>query len=337
MNFTPFVFKDPWVFAFLLLLPLVAALVLWRKRDRSDFVFPVDGLLEDARPTLRMRLAKSGIVLRLIGVGLIILALARPQSILEGTKTISDGVDIVLTIDTSTSMLAEDFRIGTRRINRFDIVKEVVKDFISKRKDDRIGMVAFAARAYTACPLSTDYEWLFQNLDRISVGMVEDGTAVGSAIMSSVNRLRTSKTKSRVIILLSDGVNNAGNISPLTAAEAAKALKIKVYTIAVGSKGLVPYPFRDQMGRMVYQNIPIEMDEQVLRKIADVTGGKYYLASDTETLRRVYDDINRLERSNIEHFGYREFEELFYQFLVPALILLALEVILSNTVFLKIP
>jgi Ca-activated chloride channel family protein len=246
-------------------------------------------------------------------------------------------VDIVLAIDTSTSMLAEDFKVASRRINRFDVVRQVVKEFIQKRKDDRIGMIAFAARAYTVCPLATDYTWINENLDRVRVGMIEDATAIGSALASSSNRLRTSKTKSKIIILLTDGVNNAGTISPQVAAEAARALGIKVYTIGVGSKGLVPYPFKDMYGRIVYQNIPIEIDEEMLKKIASITNGKYYHATDTETLRKIYDDINRLEKSAIEHFGYREYSELFYIFLIPALLILMVEILLANTVFMKVP
>jgi Ca-activated chloride channel family protein len=198
-------------------------------------------------------------------------------------------------------------------------------------------MVAFAARAYTVCPLATDYTWINENLDRVSVGMIEDATAIGSAIASSSNRLRGSKTKSKVIILLTDGVNNAGTISPLVAAEAARALGIKIYTIGIGTKGLVPYPFRDQYGRTIYQNIPIDIDEDVLKKVATITGGKYYHATDTETLRRIYDDINKLEKSAIEHYGYREYEELYYYFLIPAIAILLLEILLSNTVFMKVP
>lgn len=332
-----FIFKDPVILLVIVIVPFLVLLAA-RRRNDSTFVFSSKELLEDIRPTLRQRMNKIPVLLRGVAIALILLALARPQSILEGTKTVSEGVDIVLTLDTSTSMLAEDFKIGPKRINRFDVVKDAVKEFISKRKDDRIGMVAFAARAYTVCPLTTDYTWLNENLDRVRVGMItEDATAIGSAIASSCNRLRTSKTKSRVIILLTDGVNNAGTISPLVAAEAAKALKIKIYTIAVGTKGLSPYPFKDIYGRIIYQNIPIEIDEEVLKKIADITGGKYYLASDTETLRKIYDDINRLEKSNIEHFGYREYSELFYYFLIPALILLGLEILLANTLFLKVP
>lgn len=331
-----FLFKDPVMFWLLLLLPVVFV-VDRSRRSGSSFVFSSEDLVKDLKPSPRVRLGKSLIILRITAVTLMIMALARPQAILDSSKTLSEGVDIVLVVDTSTSMLAEDFMLGPRRINRFDLVREVVKDFIRKRKDDRIGMVAFAARAYTVCPLTTDYAWLNENLDRIRVGMIEDATAVGSAIASSVNRLKNSKTKSKIIILLTDGVNNAGNISPLVAAEAAKALKIKVYTIAVGTKGLSPYPMKDYYGRTVYRNIPIEIDEESLRRIAETTGGKYYLATDTEKLRNIYDEINRLEKSNIEHFGYREYNELFYYFLIPGTMLLFIGIFLSNTIFLKIP
>jgi Ca-activated chloride channel homolog len=331
-----FVFRYPALLALILVIPAVIAFLL-RKRSDPAFTFPSRELLEGLKPTLRTRLNKFPIFLRAGALVLIILALARPQSVLEGTKTISEGVDMVLALDTSTSMLAEDFTLRGGRINRFDLVREVVKEFIQKRKDDRIGMVAFAARAYTVSPLTTDYPWLVENLDRVSVGMIEDATAIGSAIASSCNRLRTSKTKSKIVILLTDGVNNAGMISPIMAAEAAKAFGIKVYTICVGRKGLSPYPFRDVYGRKVYQNIPIEIDEDVLKKIASITGGKYYLASDSETLRKIYDDINKLEKSTIEHFGYREYSELFYYFLIPGIILFLLEILLSNTIFMRVP
>ncbi|MFA6079467.1 MAG: VWA domain-containing protein [Candidatus Omnitrophota bacterium] len=331
-----FAFKDPWILFFLLLLPALIFYVL-RKPRGSSFTFPSKDLIEGCPPTLRLRLSRMTIFMRALAIALVIIALARPQTVLDHTRTVSEGVDIVLTLDTSTSMLAEDFRLGVNRVNRFEVVRDVVKEFIKKRKDDRIGMVVFAARAYTACPLSTDYEWLYENLDRIKVGMIEDATAVGSALASSLNRLKSSKTKSKIIILLTDGISNAGNISPLTAAEAAKAMKVKVYTIGVGTKGLVPYPMKDMYGRTVYQNIAIEIDEDSLKKIAEETGGKYYRATDTETLKSIYDDINKLEKSNIEHFGYRQYNEIFYYFLIPGLIILALEIFLSNTVFLKVP
>ena len=331
-----FVFRYPIALVIIFFIPL-AVFILLRKRSDPTFTFPSRELVEDLKPTLRVRLKHSPVFLRAAALMLLVLALARPQTVMEGTKTISEGVDIVLALDTSTSMLAEDFTLRGSRINRFDLVREVVKEFIQKRKDDRIGMVAFAARAYTVCPLTTDYGWLNENLDRVSVGMIEDGTAIGSAVASSCNRLRTSKTKSKIIILLTDGVNNAGTISPVMAAEAAKSLGIKIYTICVGRKGLSPYPFRDAYGRKVYQNIPIEIDEEVLKRIAAITGGKYYLASDSETLRRIYNDINKLEKSTIEHFEYKEYKELFYYFLIPGLSLILLEILLANTVFMRVP
>lgn len=331
-----FVFKDPVFLMAIILLPLVVY-IAFRKRE-PVLTFSSGALVEGIKPTLRQRLSKIPILLRGAAIALLLIALARPQSMLEGTRTVSEGVDIVLALDTSTSMLAEDFKLGAKRVNRFDVVRDVVKEFILKRKDDRIGMVAFAGRAYTVCPLSADYAWLTENLNRVRVGMIEDATAIGSGIATSCNRLRTSKTKSRVIIILTDGVNNAGTISPVVAAEAARALGIKIYAVAVGSKGLVPYPVgKDSFGRTVYQNIPIEIDEGVMKRIAELTGGRYYLASNTETLRKIYDDIDKLEKSNIEHFGYREYEELFPYFLIPGLILLAVEILLSNTIFLKVP
>ncbi|MFA5143833.1 MAG: VWA domain-containing protein [Candidatus Omnitrophota bacterium] len=331
-----FVFKNPAVLLLILVVPIMVLILRGRRSDPA-FSFPARRLVEGLKPTMRSRLKILPLFLRAFGLVLLILAFARPQSVLEGTKTVSEGVDIVLALDTSTSMLAEDFTLRGARVNRFDLVRDVVKEFIQKRKDDRIGMVAFAARAYTVCPLTTDYAWLNENLDRVNIGMIEDGTAIGSAIASSCNRLRTSKTKSRIIILLTDGVSNAGTISPVMAAEAAKSLGIKIYTICVGRKGLSPYPFRDVYGRKVYQNIPIEIDEEVLKRIAAITGGKYYLASDSETLRRIYEDINRLERSRIEHFGYKEYSELFFYFLMPGLVFLLLEILLTNTVLMRVP
>ncbi|MBI4974648.1 MAG: VWA domain-containing protein [Candidatus Omnitrophica bacterium] len=331
-----FAFKDPWVLVFILLIPF---LILFGRRSNKDssFLFSSEELVKDLKATMRSRLTKFLIFFRALALTLMLLALARPQAVLEGTKTVSEGVDIVLALDTSTSMLGEDFRVGNKRLNRFDVVRDVVKEFIKKRIDDRIGMVAFAARAYTVCPLTTDYAWLTENLDRVRVGMIEDATAIGSAIASSLNRLRTSKTKSRLVILLTDGINNAGNISPLVAAEAAKALKVKIYAIGVGTKGLVPYPVKDIYGRTVYQNIPIDIDEESLKRIADATGGRFYRATDTETLRKIYDEIDRLEKSNIEHLGYREYSERFVYFLIPGLAILLIEIFLSNTLLLKVP
>lgn len=331
-----FIFKDSWILIFIPLIPFLIFFTKSRQRD-SVFLFSSEDLVRELKSTAKLRFSRSLIFFRAAVLILMLLALGRPQSILEETRALSEGVDIVLTLDTSTSMLGEDFKIGNERLNRFDVVRDVVKEFIKKRREDRIGMVAFAGRAYTVCPLTTDYSWLIENLDRVRVGMIEDATAIGSAITSSLNRLRTSKTKSKVIILLTDGINNAGNISPLVAAEAARALKVKIYAVGVGTKGLVPYPMKDIYGRTAYQNIPIDIDEESLKKVADLTAGRYYRATDTETLRKIYDEIDRLEKSNIEHFGHREHSELFPYFLIPGLIILAIEIFLSNTLFVKVP
>ena len=265
------------------------------------------------------------------------MALARPQSPIADLKIQTEGIDIVLSIDCSTSMLAEDFKLAGRRQNRLEVVKQVVKDFIKGRQNDRIGIVAFAARAYTACPLTLDYGWLLENLERIKIGLIEDGTAIGSGIASSLNRLNDIRAKSKVIILLTDGRNNTGKISPGVATEAARALKVKIYTIGAGTKGMAPYPVKDFFGNTVYQPAQIDIDEDTLRKIAQDSGGKYFRATDTESLREIYKEIDRLEKTIIEEKGYSEYEELFPYFLIPGLAILFLEIILTNTVFRKIP
>jgi len=329
-------FNNPLVF---LLIPLSIPIlfIAGRKRSHPVFSFPSARLIEGMRPTLKQRMMNGLILMRAVTLLLIIVALARPQVIIEEFKTFTEGVDIVMALDTSTSMLAEDFKAAGRRVNRFDVTREVVEDFINKRKNDRLSMIAFAARPYTVCPLTFDHQWLLENLERVSVGMIEDATAVGSAIAASLNRLKASKAKSKIIILVTDGVNNAGKITPLTAAEAAKALKIKIYTIGVGSKGKVPYPFKDHFGRTVYRSINIDLDEATLKKIAAMTGGKYYHAADTKTLKAVYDEIDKLEKTKIEHTGYRDYRELYGNFLIPGLLLLLCELFLANTVLMRIP
>lgn len=330
------IFQDPWL---LTLLIFVALLPYYTKRRsrHPNFRFSSGELVKDCKPTLKLRLGQNLVFLRCIAIILMILALARPQSLIEESKIESEGIDIVLAIDCSTSMLAEDFKLGGQRRNRLDVVKDVVKDFIKGRANDRIGIVAFASWAYTICPLTLDYGWLLQNIDRIEIGMIEDGTAIGSGLSSSLNRLKDTKAKGKVVILLTDGRNNAGNISPLTAAEAARAVKIKVYTIGAGTKGLAPYPMKDFFGNIVYKPIKIDIDEDTLTKIASKTNAKYFRATDTGSLRKIYEEIDRLEKTPIEESGFMEYNELFWMFLIPGLVVLSIEIILSNTVFRKIP
>lgn len=268
---------------------------------------------------------------------LIITALARPQSPLKESKIHTEGIDIVLAIDVSGSMLAEDFQLGTKRANRLEAVKKVVENFVKKRENDRLGVVAFAARAYTVCPLTLDHDWLLQNMERVKIGMMEDGTAIGSGISSALTRLRDTKAKSKVVILLTDGRNNAGKISPLTAAEAASALKIKIYAIGAGTKGEAPFPVQDFFGQTIYRLMQVDIDEDTLQAVASKTKAEYFRATDTESLEKIYAEIDKLEKAAIEEKGYLEYKELFPVFLIPAVILVFLEVILSNTVLRKIP
>ncbi|OQX53591.1 MAG: hypothetical protein B5M48_03170 [Candidatus Omnitrophica bacterium 4484_213] len=263
-------FQNP---LFLLLIPLVlaGAYYLRKRKIRASLTFSTDKLLKRVKPSLRVVLAKNVYLLRIIALCLIAVALSRPQEPLEETKIETEGIDIVLALDVSTSMLAEDFTLRGKRVNRLDAVKDVVQKFIQGRENDRIGLVAFAAQAYTVSPLTLDYNWLLQNLERVKIGMIEDGTAIGLGLASSLNRLKDTKAKSKVVILLTDGRNNAGDISPSLAAEAARSLEIKVYTIGAGTRGLAPYPARDFFGNKVYQSIKIDIDEDTLIDIASKT------------------------------------------------------------------
>jgi Ca-activated chloride channel homolog len=329
-------FADP---LFLLFLPLIgiAVFYVYRYNRGAALRFSHGGLFSNLRQSWRAALSEKMIYLRLIALVLIVFALARPRQPLADSFIQTEGVDIILALDSSTSMLAEDFKILGTRLSRIDIIKDVVADFIKARQDDRIGLITFAGRAYTLCPPTLDYPWLLTNLERVKAGMVEDGTAIGSGIATALNRLKNSTAKSKVVILLTDGRNNMGSIAPLTAAETAKALKIKIYTIGAGSKGPIPYPVRDAFGNKFYQNIEADLDEGLLSDIAKVTGAKYYRATDTQSLRNIYLDIDRLEKTPLKDKGYREYNELFPWCLLPGLFLILLEIVLTNTVLRRIP
>jgi len=329
-------FKDAWI---LLLIPLALGLVVFLRRRQkiTGFRFSSTEIASSLRSTWRTRFQQVPHFLRLLTIVLFFLALAGPRSVLEETVRKIEGIDIVLAIDSSGSMAAEDFVLKGKRQNRLAIVKRVVQEFIAERENDRLGLVAFASLAYTVSPLTTDHSWLLTNLDRVELGLIKDGTAVGSAIVSSVARLKNSDAKSRVIILLTDGVNNAGKIGPIEAARVAEAFGVKIYTIGAGTKGYAPFPARDLWGRTVYQNVLIELDEEMLQEVADITDGKYFRATDAESLRSVYKEIDALEKIKIEEHGYKEYKELFGFFLIAALMVLCLEAVLARTVFLKVP
>jgi Ca-activated chloride channel family protein len=234
-------------------------------------------------------------------------------------------------------MEALDFKLDGKPVNRLDVVKTVVGKFVGERPNDKLGMIAFAGRPYLVSPLTMDHEFLAKRLQGVKLGQVEDGTAIGSAIASSVDHLRDSTAKSRIIILLTDGVNNAGAANPLTAAEAAKALGIKIYTIGAGIRGEAPVPVRDAFGRTFLQTMKVEIDEEMLRSVADATGGKSFRATDTDSLKNIYDSINQLEKTTHKLKQYQQYEELYLWFLVPGIIFLLLELILRQTRFRRLP
>ncbi|MBN1522717.1 MAG: VWA domain-containing protein [Candidatus Aureabacteria bacterium] len=324
---------------FLLLIPFVLAMgyFLRNKKVKSAVTFSTEKLLYQVSPSLKAVLAGNLHWLRILTLCLISAALARPVSPLEQTKIHTEGINIMLAMDVSTSMLAEDFTLKGKRVNRLEAVKDVVKKFIQGRKNDRIGLTAFAARPYMVSPLTLDYSWLLQNLERIKAGMIEDGTAIGLGLASSLNRLKDTKAKSKIVILLTDGRNNMGDISPSLSAETARSLGIKVYTIGVGSRGLAPYPVRDFFGNKIYRSVKIDIDEDILTDIASKTNGKYFRATDTKSLRKIYKEIDEMEKTPVEEKGYLEYKELFTVFLAAALALVLLEEVLSNTILRRLP
>ncbi|MDP8296652.1 MAG: VWA domain-containing protein [Candidatus Orphnella occulta] len=330
------IFRDFWVL-FLIPIVLVGGFFISKRSKSASIRFSSLDIINNPKITIKLIGLEALLWLRLGAICLFLVALARPSSPIENAKVEAEGIDIVLAIDCSSSMLAEDFKLNNKRQNRLVVVKKVAQDFIEMRTNDKIGIIAFAARAYTVCPLTLDYPWLIKNLERIRIGDIEDGTAVGSAIMSSLNRLRDSQAKSKIIILLTDGVNNAGRVSPFVAAETAKSLGVKIYTVGAGAKGVAPYPARTAWGKIVYRNVEIEIDEDTLKEIAKETNGKYYRATDTRSLMQIYKEIDALEKTPVEDIGFTRYSELFPLFLIAALILLLLETTLSNTFLRRLP
>jgi len=276
------------------------------------------------------------VVLRFIGIILIIISLARPQAGNKITEITSEGIDIMLVLDTSGSMQAMDFELNGSRVNRLEVAKSVVREFINKRVNDRIGMVVFAEQAFTQCPLTLDYKILLSFLQNVKIGIAGDGTAIGSALGISIQRIKDLKGKSKVIILLTDGRNNLGNLSPQMAAEIARLYGIKVYTIGVGTKGEVPFLINTIFGkRYIYQRV--DLDEETLQDIANITGGKYFRATDSEALLQIYKQIDQMEKTKVEMKTFYEYNELFHYFLIPGIISILFEIVLGNTLLRKIP
>ncbi len=329
-------FESPWWLLGLLLLPLVA----WLRRRwgrEAAFVYSSVGLVKGITTLSRSRAGAFLMGLRWLVWVLVLVALARPQAGQGRAPVKASGVDIAVAFDLSGSMLAEDFELNGERVNRVEIAKDVLQTFIGQRPSDRFGLVVFASRAYIASPPTLDHDFLLRNLRRLEV-LQESGTAIGSALATAVNRLRDLPSKSRIVVLMTDGQNNAGEIPPLTAADAAKALGVKVYTIGVGTQGTAPTPVGyDPFGNKVYRQMPVDIDEDVLREISDRTGGKYFRADSTRTLRTIYAEIDRLEKTDMETQRFASWEELMGYAAVPALALLVLELVLSNTVWRKLP
>ncbi len=336
LDFFGMSFAHPWLLLLLLLIPLLSFL-RGRYGGTPAVIFPSTGILEKIGSRRRSRAGDFLTALVYFALAALIVASARPQLGRTVTRNQASGVDIMLVLDVSKSMLAEDFTIGGSRTNRLEAVRMVTERFINSRPTDRLGIVAFAGRPYLVSPLTLDHAWLTRNLDRIRIGMVEDGTAIGSAIASAVNRLKDKPADSKLIVLLTDGDNNAGKILPLTAAEAAKALGIRIYTVGAGSRGSAPFPFQNQFGQTIYQNINMEFDENTLQQIASITGGKYFRATDTKSLNAVFEDIDRLEKSTIEVDQFVEYRDLFHWFLLAGFSLFTLEILLSQTIWKRLP
>jgi Ca-activated chloride channel homolog len=319
----------PYWFLALLLVPLL----VWQRygRRRHTALRFSDGRgLRHLPPSWALRARPLLPLLYGLACTLLVIALARPQHGIDERRIDREAIDLALILDVSTSMLAEDFFIDGQRVNRMEVTRQAARDFIRKRTDDRIALVAFAGAPYAVAPLTFDQGWLLQQISRVEIAMVEDGTAIGSAIASGLNRLRDSEAENKVMVLLTDGMNNAGTISPENAARAAAALGIRIHTIGAGTQTYAPYPMRDPFtGGVRYRNVLAEFDEDQLRQIATITGGHYFHADDTEALQQIYDQIDELERTKIEVTEYARREERFQPFLFWALGLLAVEQLLA--------
>ena len=335
MNFS---FASPgWLLA-LLLIPLL----MWlrgRSGPESAFVYSSLTLVKGITELRRSRAGAILLQMRWLALGLCILGLARPQTTGGQAPLKASGIDIAVALDMSGSMIAEDFELRGERVNRLTIAKDTLQTFIQERPADRIGLVVFGTEAFVAAPPTLDHDFLNRVMERLELGTINgEQTAIGSGLATSVNRLRELKSKSRIVILMTDGQNNAGKIPPDTAAEAAKALGVKVYTIGVGTRGLAPVPAGvDPFGRKQYRRVAVDIDEETLKKIAQMTGGKYYRADNTETLRRIYSEIDRLEKSEVQMKKYSYVDEWMIWFVAPGLALLFLELILGQTVWRKLP
>jgi len=330
-------FHDPLWFLLLLLIPVI----IWhyfRASRGGTIKFSSVATLKKIKPSPSIYYRHIILFLRLAAIILLAFALARPQKGKEDTKVTTEGIDIILAVDTSGSMVAGDMTKDPD-VSRLDVAKKVVEQFIKKRKNDRIGLIVYGEDAYTQCPLTLDYGVLLKFLDKCKIGIAgENSTSIGDAIATSVLRLEKSKAKSKVIILLTDGKNNSGLIAPRTAADMARELGIKIYTIGVGTTApYAPVPGIDVFGGKTYHRMPVDIDEQLLQEVANVSSGKYFRATSKNSLKRIYDDINKMEKTKTEVFHYMEYKEIFSDFAIAAGAILIFEILLANTKFKKLP
>src|SRR5437773_8857290 len=336
-------FARPWLLLLLLAIPLLAWL-----RGKSG---PAAALTYSSTASLRaigkQSAARVGKILRallLLSLAFFVVALARPQLGKSLTQIEASGIDIMLVLDVSGSMLTKDFTIGGEEATRVDAVREVTRKFIEARPNDRIGLIAFAGRPYVVSPMTLDHDWLLQNLERVRIGLVEDGTAIGSAVAAASNRLNDKRSKSRAIVLLTDGENNAGKIPPNTAAEAVKALKIHLYAIGAGITGIAPAPIftqrgpmTDVLGNLLYQNQRVEFNEAGLRQVAQIADGQFFRATDTKSLEQIYSDIDKMEKSTVAVKKHQDYRDLFPLCIMSSCGLLVAQLLLSQTIWKKLP
>ncbi len=327
-----FIFADPgYLFFLVFLIPLILWYVWKNKSQGASFQY--SAIQSFASTHIPWKLVARHVVfgLNMLAMVLLILALARPQSTNKWKNVTSEGIDIVMALDISGSMLAEDFKP-----NRLEAAKDVAADFIRSRNNDRIGLIVFSGESFTQCPLTTDHAILINLFKGLKSGMIVDGTAIGLGLANAVSRIKDSKAISKVVILLTDGVNNQGAVAPLTAAEIAKVYGIRVYTIGVGTKGMAPYPVQTPFG-VQYQDMPVEIDEAMLTEMAKLTGGKYFRATNNQKLKAIYGEIDKLEKSRIDIMEYKKYQEEFLWFAIPALILLILGLFFNLTILRTIP
>ncbi|MBI3143239.1 MAG: VWA domain-containing protein [Bacteroidetes bacterium] len=324
---------NPQVLWLLLVLPAYWAYYWYRSTAWYPQVrFSSLRALAHIRAGWRERLVHVPVVLRSMALAAIILALARPQMLLSKQTSHSEGIDIVLAIDISTSMLAQDFKP-----NRLGSAIAVAKDFIGGRPSDRIGLVVFAGESFTQCPITTDHKVLVEALNNLETGLIEDGTAIGMGLTTAANRLKDSRSKSRTAILLTDGENNQGTIDPKTAAEVAASLGIRVYTIGIGTQGMAPYPVPGPFGRPTIQMVKVSIDEELLTYIAELTGGQYYRATNEDKLNQIFEEIDQMEKSRIEVATFNRYRESFLPLAIIALALLVMEMVLDKWILKKLP